>query len=134
MIGQRPPKQPKNIPARNKAIVENRSCGVCESCGEQPATNIHHRQYLSRGGTHDVHNLTYLCGMGNVNGCHGRAHKDGESEGLAISRGYRSELVPMLRRGVWVLYDDDGGWREISQATADLLMNGGTDANPEHET
>ena len=126
MIGQRPPKQPKNIPARNEAIVKTRSGGVCESCGERPAANVHHRKYLSRGGTHDVHNLIHLCGMGNVTGCHGRAHKDGEPEGLAIGRGYRSELFPVRRRGVWVIPDDDGGWREISQATADFIMNGGT--------
>lgn len=127
MIGPKPPKQPKQIPAKNRRIVEQRSGGVCESCGDRPAADVHHRQYRSRGGTHDVHNLIHLCGMGNVNGCHGRAHQDGEPEGLAIGRGYRSELIPMLRRGVWVLPDDTGGYREITESTAHMLMNGDTE-------
>lgn len=126
MIGPKAPKQPRQIPSRNEAVVKARSGGVCESCGTKPGANIHHRQYLSRGGTHDVHNLIHLCGMGNVNGCHGRAHKDGEQEGLAIGRGYRSELIPVLRRGVWVLPDDAGGWQELTETTAHLLMKGET--------
>lgn len=123
-VGQRPPKQPKKIPVKNRRIVEQRSGGVCESCGDRPASDVHHRQYLSRGGSHDVHNLIHLCGVGNTSGCHGRAHKDGEREGLAIGRGYRSELMPVLYRDVWVLLDDDGGMRFLNESTAQLLMNG----------
>lgn len=124
MIGPKPPRQPKKIPARNRRIIEARSEGVCESCGDRPASDIHHRQYLSRGGSHDVHNLVAVCGSGNHTGCHGRAHRDGEREGLAIGRGYRSELVPLLYRGVWVLPDDEGGLRRLSESTAALLFNG----------
>lgn len=124
MIGPKPPRQPKKIPARNRRIIEARSEGVCESCGDRPAADIHHRQYLSRGGTHDVHNLIAVCGSGNHSGCHGRAHRDGEREGLAIGRGYRSERVPLLYRGVWVLPDDEGGLRRLSESTAALLFNG----------
>jgi hypothetical protein len=130
VIGQRPEKQPKKIPAKNRRLVEARSGGVCESCGDRPASDIHHRQYLSRGGTHDVHNLIALCGGsgglsgGNHSGCHGRAHRDGEREGLAIRSRYRSELVPVLYRGVWVLPDDTGGLRRLSESAAALLFNG----------
>lgn len=131
MIGQRPPKQPKRIPAANRAMVERRSGGICESCGAAPATDVHHRQYLSRGGTHDVHNLIDLCGGasglagGNHSGCHGRAHKDGEREGLAIGRGYRSELIPVLYRGRWAVLDDVGGVEFITESLANLMFNGG---------
>lgn len=125
VIGPKPPKQSKDIPARNRRLVEQRSGGVCESCGVRYASDIHHRQYRSRGGTHDVHNLIHLCGWGNHTGCHGKAHTDGETSGMSIRRGYRSVLIPMLRRGVWVLPDDDGGWQEISEATAEFIMSNG---------
>lgn len=125
MIGQRKPKQPKRIPAKNRRLIELRSGGVCESCGDRPASDVHHRQYLSRGGSHDVHNLVHLCGFGNASGCHGRAHTNGWQEGLSIGRGYRSELIPLLYRGVWVIPDDDGGLQRVSESTAEFLMSGG---------
>jgi len=131
MIGQRPEKQPKQIPAANRRAVERRSGGICESCGARPVTDIHHRQYLSRSGTHAVHNLFGLCGGGgglaggNHTGCHGRAHTDGEKEGLSIGRGYRSELIPVLYRGRWAVLDDDGGIEFITESTAHVLLNGG---------
>lgn len=125
MIGPKKPKQPKRIPAKNRRQVEQRSGGVCESCGDNPAADIHHRQYRSRGGSHDVHNLIHLCGWGNHTGCHGRAHSAGEREGLSIGRGYRSELQPVLYRGVWVLLDDDGTVTRLNESVADMLMRGG---------
>lgn len=131
MIGPKKPKQPKNIPAKNRRLVEQRSGGVCESCGDKPASDVHHRKYLSRGGSHDVHNLIHLCGGafgmtgGNHSGCHGRAHKTGEREGLAIRSHERSELIPVLYRGVWVLPDDDGVLERLSESVAEMLMRGG---------
>lgn len=124
-VGQRPAKQPKNIPAKNRRIVEQRSGGVCESCGDNPASDVHHRQYRSRGGSHDVHNLIHLCGWGNHTGCHGRAHSDGEREGLSIRRGFRSILQPVLYRGVWVRLEDDGTVTRLSESVAEMLMRGG---------
>lgn len=125
MIGPKVPKQPKRIPAKNRRTIELRSGGVCESCGDRPASDIHHRQYLSRGGVHDVHNLVHLCGFGGTSGCHGRAHKTGEREGLAIRSHERSEMKPVLYRGVWVLPDDDGGLQRVGESTAEFLMSEG---------
>lgn len=125
MIGPKQSKQPKAIPAKNRRLVEQRSGGVCESCGDWPASNIHHRKYLRRGGTHDVHNLLALCGMGNTSGCHGRAHSGAEGEGLSIWSHQRSELIPVLYRGAWVLPDDEGGFRPVSEDTAEFIMSNG---------
>ena len=125
MIGQRKPKQPKRIPAKNRRLVETRSGGVCESCGDKPASNVHHRKYLKRGGTHDVHNLLHLCGMGNTSGCHGRAHSGAEDEGLSVWSHERSEMKPVLYRGVWVIPDDDGGLERLTESVAEMLMRGG---------
>ena len=124
MIGPKAPRQPKQIPSKNRRIVEQRSGGVCESCGDNPASDVHHRQYRSRGGSHDVHNLIHLCGWGNHTGCHGRAHTDGEREGLSIRRGFRSILQPVLYRGVWVHLEDDGTVTRLSESVAEMLMRG----------
>lgn len=131
MIGPKKPKQPKRIPANNRRLVELRSGGVCESCGDRPASDVHHRKYLKRGGTHEVHNLLALCGGpfgmagGNHSGCHGRAHSGAEGEGLSVWSHERSEMKPVLYRGVWVLLDDDGGLQRLSESVAEMLMRGG---------
>lgn len=46
---------------------------TCEYCG-RPATEVHHEVPLSRGGTHDLHNLVSLCRR-----CHSKvtAQRDG---------------------------------------------------------
>ena len=68
------------LPANARRLVEVRSGGICEGCGNRPATDIHHRKYRSRGGTHNLDNLLHLCGGasglpgGNHSGCHGIAH------------------------------------------------------------
>lgn len=130
MIGPKAEKQPKQIPDARRAEVEQRSGGLCESCGVAPAQNIHHRQYLKRGGTHDLHNLIHLCGLGNTSGCHGRAHNAGEGSGLSVWSWARPEWWPVVYRGRWVLLLDEPDqrgrwWSVITESTATLLMQGG---------
>ena len=90
------------IPAKLRRLVEERSEGVCEGCGSAPATNLHHRQFLSRGGVHAAWNLIHLCGMGNTSGgCHGKAHGgDGEALGWSVHSWDDPQHVPVLYRGV----------------------------------
>lgn len=126
MIGPKQEKQPKKIPAKNRAVVEERAGGRCEGCGLAGDLDLHHRKYRSRGGSHDAHNLIALCGLGNTSGCHGTAHSDGFSYGWAIPSWGRDEIWPSWRWGVgWVVFDDDGGWREITESTAELIMSSG---------
>ena len=119
----------KQIPAATRDAVAERSGGVCEACGIHRAHDIHHRQYLSRGGSHDVHNLLHLCGLGNASGCHGRAHNGGEEPGLSVWSWARPEWWPVLYRGQWVLRCDEPDsqgrwWTEITETVADMLMKG----------
>lgn len=101
------------MPQKHVDAVQERSRGMCERCLVTPATNIHHRLYLSAGGRHNIANLLHLCGAGNVSGCHGEAHTGiGREVGTSISR--HTRLAPheipftdLLGRE-WVL-DDDGG-------------------------
>jgi hypothetical protein len=75
--------------------LKKRSRGICEGCGLAKATEAHHRQYRSRGGSDDLSNALHLCGWGNHTGCHGVAHTaEGESRGWSIRSGYIPADVP----------------------------------------
>ena len=47
--------------ARNSVLVAARSHGICEVCGERPATVMHHRLPRSAGGGNDLGNLLHVC-------------------------------------------------------------------------
>ena len=106
-------KRTGRMPPRNASTVAERSQGMCERCLVAPATELHHRRYLSRGGHHNLANLIHLCGFGNTGGCHGEAHSGiGAEVGTAISRHaqqHESEIpfTDLLGRE-WLL-DDAGG-------------------------
>lgn len=95
------------IPAKTRRLVEVRSGGVCEGCGQRPATDVHHRKYLSRGGTHKLDNLLHLCGGaaglpgGNHSGCHGVAHSTaGHEVGWSVHSWDDPAHVLVTYRGV----------------------------------
>lgn len=44
-----------------REAVLKRCRNLCERCGEQPATEVHHRQRRSQGGSNELSNLTGLC-------------------------------------------------------------------------
>lgn len=111
-------KRTGRMPPAHPEKVRQRSGGMCEAGCGKPASEIHHRRFLSRGGRHNLANLWALCGGeggmvgGNHSGCHGRAHSGAALEGEAISRHeLRGEaLVPVYDlqgRRWWV--DDLGG-------------------------
>lgn len=116
-------KRTGRMPEKHREIVAGRSGGMCERCLVRPATEIHHRRYLSRGGKHNVANLLHLCnpnGGGNAgDGCHAEAHTGiGGEVGTSISRhNPRPETeIPFtdLLGREWVL-DDEGGKHERSR-------------------
>ena len=97
------------IPAANVKSVKDRSGGICEGCGTNTATEIHHRKYRSRGGGHEVSNLLHLCGWGNHTGCHGKAHGAQAPEGWSVPSGRAiPSHEPVLYRGELALLDDAG--------------------------
>lgn len=90
-------------PKRVADIIHTRSDGICEGCNRRPATEMHHRQYASRGGKSTVQNGLHLCGMGNVQGagCHGVAHSgEGHELGWSVNSWDDPALVAVLYRGV----------------------------------
>ena len=111
-------KRTGRMPPGNPGLVADRSGGLCEVCLVMPASDIHHRRFLSRGGKHNLANLLHLCGTGNIDGCHGRAHTGDALEGTAISRfnpGPESGIAFMDMQGDLWLLDDAGSrkkWKE----------------------
>lgn len=86
----------KPIPEKTRKAVHARSGGVCEGCHLRPAVQIHHRRYVSRGGSNDLINLLDLCGLGNAAGCHGIAHTaTGERLGWSVRSGIDPSTVPV---------------------------------------
>lgn len=122
MIGPRPAKLTMKQEQDAYRIVTDRDQGRCQRCGRYGTVQRDHRQGRDAYNTVPS-NLQCLCPD-----CH-RWKTDNPVaailEGFTVSRWSRPELWPAWRVDVgWVLYDDNGGWQEISQATADLLMNG----------
>lgn len=56
-----------------RAMVRERSGGVCEVCGTARATNYQHRKNRSQAGEWSVVNGLDVCGSGTT-GCHGWIH------------------------------------------------------------
>lgn len=114
-------KRTGRMPAHHPELVRQRSGGMCERCLVRPATEIHHRRYLSRGGGHNLANLIHLCGSGNFAGCHGEAHtKIGVEVGTSISRfaatsEARIPFTDLLGREWWL---DDSGIRHENEPQA----------------
>lgn len=111
------PKRPKPTPAESRRayqLVKDRSFGLCELCGAQPATEVHHRQYRSRGGLDTVDNLVHVCGWGGTLGCHAKAHNDTDSpqNGWAVPSGFDPARIPVLYRGQWMRLTEDGGLQD----------------------
>lgn len=94
-----------------RAIVSERSGGLCERCGLRPATNVHHRKNRSQGGTWSPDNLLHLDGSGTT-GCHGWI---GANVKLSYDHGWLVKSfqdpasVPVWCIDDWVLLDASGG-------------------------
>ena len=59
--------------------VAERAGGRCEGCGERAASQMHHRQFRSRGGKDTPANLVHLCLW-----CHATAHSAEPPQGWAV--------------------------------------------------
>jgi len=117
----RAPKPPKRRAPLNRegaakvavarALVHMRSDRICEVCGNQQATNVHHRKNRSQGGTWATSNLLHLCGSGTT-GCHGRITDD--HDGTANRNGWTCKsfedpaTTPCLIRNGRVILLDNG--------------------------
>ncbi|WP_147440507.1 HNH endonuclease [Mycetocola tolaasinivorans] len=128
MIGQR---RPALTPAQEREAyrIATERDPACVRCGGHGVTRDH-RQNRQRGNTRPS-NLQGLCGSGTT-GCHGWKTANPEAArntGFAVPRFADPAEWPGLRlqdgHPIWVLYDDAGGWVEITPAEAERIMEGG---------
>ena len=106
-----------DIPQAVRNVVSQRSGGICESCGQARATEMHHRLFRSQGGLHTPSNLLHLCGWGNHTGCHGTAHSGALAVllGLTVESGDDPRVTPVEHALFGrVLLTDEGTWEPVS--------------------
>lgn len=94
-----------------RRTVAQRSGGVCEICGQQRATNWHHRQNKGQSGAWRAANGLHLCGSGTT-GCHGHVTANpakARAYGWSVrsTQGPADVAVWLYGRG-WSVLTDDG--------------------------
>lgn len=100
---------PRDPMAAARPVVRERSGGMCERCGRERATDMHHRK-LRRHGDHAPANLVHLCRE-----CHNLVHDDGYREpqaGLLLKSWDDPRAVPVLHSIFGLVRLDDAGGYE----------------------
>lgn len=99
--------------------------GWCEVCGEREATEYQHRKARKHCTPVELwapSNGLAVCGHGNYAGCHGeRIHQqplDAWHKGWTVRSFQDPRQVPVLRRGVLVFLDDEGGFEPAEKSVA----------------
>lgn len=101
-----------------RSLVRARDSHYCQMCGQsivdRPSA-LHHRVPKGMGGSAKLErasNLVRLCGRGNADGCHGKAHSNPQwarNHGWIVSRSFDPAEIPVDTIHGWVLLDDLGG-------------------------
>lgn len=111
------PKATRAVQDAARNLVRTRDGHYCQMCGksivDQPSA-IHHRVGKGMGGSAKLErasNLVRLCGNGNADGCHGKAHGNpnwARNHGWIVSRSLDPAEIPVDTHDGWVLLDDAG--------------------------
>lgn len=100
------------MPRKGYALVVDRANGWCEAyasrrCNGQ-GQHVHHRKLRSGGGLNTAGNCVHVC-----HECHSYIHAnpaDSYERGWLVHSWDEPGLVPFLRLGRFVLFDDEGGF------------------------
>lgn len=108
-----PAKAHKGSQSEGRTLVYARSGGLCEAgCGSR-GQEWHHRKARSLGGRWDASNGMHLCRP-----CHawvGEHAVEAGGKGWYLGAREVPSAVPMLRFGVRVYVDDEGGWAAVTE-------------------
>lgn len=99
------------FPPKVRKIVVERSGGYCEGCAYHRADQIHHRRPRGMGGSSAADTNTASNALALCYGCHEGVEsrrQAAEIYGWLVPQGFSPRDRPVLRRGDWVLLDDDG--------------------------
>ena len=106
---------------RARAIVYERSSGICEVCGRARGTNWHHRRPRSLGGLWCPSNGLHVCGSG-TSGCHGHITLNpaaSREQGWSVPSWADPAETPVWLAGRgFVLLDALGGIHPIERSAA----------------
>lgn len=100
-----------------RTLVRERDGLHCQMCGRVLAGRpyaVHHRTPKGMGGSaklENASNLVTLCGSGNADGCHGKAHSNPQwarNHGWIVSRSFDPAEIPVDMHDGWFLLSDDG--------------------------
>ena len=111
------PRATRAVQEAARRIVRDRDGHRCQICGLWPLfeyRSVHHRVPKGMGGSallESPANLVSLCGVGNADGCHGKAHSNPEwarNHGWIVSRSLDPVEIPVDMWDGWHLLLDDG--------------------------
>ena len=112
------PRASRAVQEAARRIVRERDGHRCTMCGasivDQPSA-LHHRVAKGMGGSAKLErasNLVRLCGNGNADGCHGKAHGNphwARNHGWIVSRSLDPAEIPVDMHDGWFTLDDAGG-------------------------
>jgi 5-methylcytosine-specific restriction endonuclease McrA len=100
-----------------RTLVRQRDGHRCQMCGQSIVdrpSSIHHRVAKGMGGSallERASNLIRLCGNGNADGCHGKAHSNphwARNHGWIVSRSFDPAEIPVDMHDGWHTLDDLG--------------------------
>jgi len=101
-----------------RSLIYERSAGRCEICDEWASdAQLHHRRARGMGSTRrpDTNlpsNALLLCAA-----CHRRVESyrsQAYDNGWLVRQSGDPATTPVLRRGVWVVLDPDGGYGQVA--------------------
>lgn len=110
------PQVDKGSQHQGRTLVAARSGGLCEICALAPAREWHHRKNRSQGGTWAASNGMHLCPADHA---WITEHPDQAAANGWTVRSYHDPAVTTcLRRGKWVLLDNEGGVSAVDEGAA----------------
>lgn len=97
-----------------RCLIYERSAGRCERCNDWASDcQIHHRRPRGMGGTRRPDTNTTSAGVLLCGSCHRIVESyraQAYDDGWLVRQSQSPREVPVLRRGVRVLLDDEGGY------------------------